>query len=171
MRLLSFIILIVLGSLAAPATAHDFHISKGRIEYVAEQQELQITLHLFIDDLEKALEKAGAPRLFLATERESPQARTYVIDYLRRHFQLTIDGQAAPWEFVGYEASDDLSALWIYLQRDAPKPPAQLEVRYDVLTEVYADQKNMLNLLGPQQAREVLLFDRQRPRGKVDFAK
>lgn len=171
MNLFKRLILILLCAATLPAVAHDFHISKGRIEYNAEQQELQITLHLFIDDLEKALQQAGAPKLFLATERELPQATSYLTQYLRRHFQLQLDGQPAAWNLVGFEPSDDLSAIWVYLQLDTPQAPAQLELRYDALTEVYADQKNIIQLLGPNQQREVLLFDRHRPGGQVKFAK
>ncbi len=155
--------------LLLPATRHDFHMSKGLIEYQAAEQSLQMTFHVFIDDLELALEQAGAPKLYLGTEREAAQADDYLKKYLQKHFQLTLNGKPVAYTFLGKEISKDLSAFWLYLEAAPVPAPQRLEVRYDVLTEVYADQKNLINLKGPGGKTGVLLLDRSRPSDEAEF--
>ena len=46
------------------AEVHEFHVSRARIEYAQDAQEWQISLHVFIDDLEKALAEKGTKELF-----------------------------------------------------------------------------------------------------------
>ena len=140
--------------------AHDFHISKGTVEYVQQAQSLQVTLHVFIDDLEQALEAQGAPKLFLGTEKEAAEADEYVSKYLAKHFNLQADGKAVKFVYLGKEISDDLSALWFYLEARPVGKPQKIQVKYDLLTEVFDDQKNILNFRGPANARFTLLFER-----------
>ena len=165
MKLLSLLSALLL----LPAARHDFHISKGLIEYKADEQSLQMTFHVFIDDLEKALEQSGAPKLYLGTERESARADDYLKQYLQKHFQLTLNGKPVTYTFLGKEISKDLSAFWLYLEAKPVSVPQRLHVRYDVLTEVYADQKNLVNLKGPGGKTGVLLLDRSRPADEAEF--
>ena len=46
---------------------HEFHISKTTIRYVAEREQVQVEMHIFLDDLELALEEAGSPKLYIGT--------------------------------------------------------------------------------------------------------
>jgi hypothetical protein len=96
--------------------AHQFHVSKATLRYVPEREQVQLEFHVFLDDLEKALEEAGSPRLYIGTDEEMPQAPRYIAAYLAKHFKLTWNGTELPVGMLGYELSDDLQALWIYAQ-------------------------------------------------------
>ena len=58
--------------------AHTFHVSKTMVEYSEKEKSLQISVHLFIDDLEESLKNEGHTKVFVCTERESAQAEKYI---------------------------------------------------------------------------------------------
>ena len=41
-------------------TLHDFHLSRSEINYDSPSATLQVTVHIFVDDLEKVLTKTGS---------------------------------------------------------------------------------------------------------------
>jgi len=99
-------------NLLIPGELHEFHLSKCQIDYVQEEQSLQISLHLFIDDLEETLRNGGQDDLFICTDKEAPEAEQYIVDYLRDHFKIKVDQQAVSFSFLGKEVSEDLIGVW-----------------------------------------------------------
>lgn len=152
-----------------PRPEHDFHVSKCLIDHRPEQQALQISLHIFLDDLELALEQRGHSQLRLCTPREAEQAETIMLEYLREHFQLRVNGQERAFRFVGKEVSDDLAAVWCYLEiTDVPELQS-LELTYRILFGTYADQKNIASLSVPGRKRGMMLFQAGQGRQAVTF--
>lgn len=138
--------------------AHDFHVSKCLMEYDPEEQSLQMSMHIFLDDLEQALSKRGQEQLFLCTPRETTDAEAQVEAYLRDHFKLTINGQPRTFKYWGKEISDDLSAVWCYLEVDNLEEINELELTYRILFDTYGDQKNLASLTLPGQEPGMLFF-------------
>lgn len=160
--------LVVLLFAGMPAK-HEFHVSKCLIEYRAEEKTLQISLHLFVDDVEEALRKQGADQLFLCTDKESAQAMIYVERYLQQRFQLKIDGKLRPFKVLGKEPSDDLIGMWCYLEITDLQPFQQLTIKNAVLTEVFSDQKNLVNIVHANKKKSSLLFHRDKPEQSLSF--
>jgi len=160
-------IILTLSSFLSPE-AHDFHVSKCLVEYNEEQAALQISLHLFIDDLEDALSRRGHDQLFICTKRESELADSLIHQYLADRLQLKVNNSKAQFQFIGKEISDDLMAAWCYLEITGVQELNQLEVSNRILLEVFDDQKNILSVTGPSH-QATLLFQRGQERKKVKF--
>ncbi|MEM7573133.1 MAG: DUF6702 family protein [Bacteroidota bacterium] len=144
---------------AATAPAHDFHFSRTLVRYLADRQEVQVEMHIFIDDLELALTEAGAPKLRLGSELEDPEAARYLETYLDKHFKLYWDGEELPREMIGHEPSEDMQAIWIYFVATAEKAPQKLGIRQSCLTEIYTDQRNLVQVnLGEAGRANYLLY-------------
>lgn len=148
---------------------HDFHVSKCLVEYSAPDQALQISLHLFLDDLEEALRRQGADQLFLCTEKEHPEGEKYLERYLRQYFQFVINGEPAEYTFLGKEISDDLQAVWCYMEIPGLASLQQLEVTNALLMDLYDDQKNLVSVIGPQQEQGLMLFEKNSRTESVRF--
>ncbi len=148
---------------------HDFHVSKCLIEYNEQERALQISLHLFIDDLEEALRQQGADKLFLCTEKEAADAGQHLGRYLEQNFILEVNGRQAAYHFLGKEISDDLAAVWCYLEVPEVDQMEQLAVTNKILTEVYDDQKNIVSVFGPGNQKGLLLFQKGKSRESVSF--
>jgi hypothetical protein len=55
--------------------------------------------------------------------------------------------------FIGKETSDDLQALWCYFEAAVPKSGV-LSVQCSWLTDIYNDQRNIVELRQPGQAAQ-----------------
>lgn len=141
--LLSFLLI---GFLVPPPPPHQFHVSKATLRYVSEREQVQLEFHIFLDDLEKALLAAGAPKLYIGTDTEMPQTPRHLAAYLEKHFKLTWNGKPLPVGLLGYELSDDLQALWIYAQAKTREDLRSIGIQNSLLTEIYDDQKNIVKV-------------------------
>jgi len=140
-------ILFLLIALFVPiniSPAHDIHLSKAEVNYVSEEQVLQISLHLFLDDLEMSLEDYGAKNLQLCTEKEHDDGESYIIAYLRDHFKFIQNGATIPIDFIGKEQSEDLIAVWCYLEIPLDNSK-ELYHENLILLDKYDDQKNIIS--------------------------
>lgn len=158
----------LLGLLLLAPPVHDFHVSKTNVRYVAEREQVQVEMHVFLDDLELALTEAGAPKLYIGTQQEMPQTADHLARYLEKHFVIEWNGATLPVGLLGFEMSEDLEALWIYLAADHPEPPTKVSIQQTVITEVFADQRNMVKLFSGEQS-STLLTSRDQPRADYTF--
>jgi len=159
----------ILLLLTAHAPVHDIHLSKCDIEYKKEEKAVQISLRLFIDDFELALTDRGAPSLFLCTKKESPDALTYMEAYLRENFVIKTDDQELRFDFIGKEMSDDLAAVWCYLEIPNVEFEKSFTVINKVLMELYADQRNIVKVKLDKDTKEHFLFDPSDYTGKIEL--
>lgn len=154
---------------ARPLPWHPFHISKCLVEYKEAAKAIQVSLHIFTDDLEDGLRLMGAGPLFISTQRESPKADGYIEQYLARHFQVAVNGQPAKWQYLGKETSEDLAAVWCYLEIVGVEKPSAITISNDLLMEVFDDQKNIISVFGPGGRQGMFLFEKGRAKDTITF--
>lgn len=153
-----------LSLLMAPLPVHEYHVSKSNVRYVAETGQVQLEMHVFVEDLEKDMAAAGAPdKLEIGTKREQAEAKRYLSNYLEKNFQLEWNGKALPLTIVGYELADDLHGLWIYQVAEAVAAPTEVRITNSLMTGVFADQKNIVKLYNGQERSATLLMSKDRP--------
>lgn len=148
---------------------HEFHISKSLIEYNEKEKAVQMTVHLFIDDLEEALRQQGADKLYICTEKEDEKAESYVYKYLQEKFKISIADQAMNYNFIGKEISDDMVAVWCYLEIENVESLEKLYVKNSLLLETFDDQKNIVSIIGPKKQKEYFLFNNSKDEETVGF--
>ena len=149
--------------------SHEFHLSKCDIIYNHEEKALQLTLHIFIDDLELALSQDSADTLFLCTKKENPLAEARISEYIRNHLVLNIDGQKTDLSYVGKEISDDLSAVWCYFEIVNATPVQTIDIEYDLLIETYSDQRNIVKIIYDEDRKAYFLFDSDKTTGQLSL--
>ena len=128
---------------------HDFHVSRAVLDYQPQENTFQVSLHVFTDDLELALQQRGHDSLRLNTKWEHPKADSLIALYIQSVLQLqTKNGEVAGFRFLGKESSDDYMATWVYFYLDPPTPKGKYTLYNSLLTEVYDDQQNIINVKG-----------------------
>ena len=147
---------------------HDIHMSRCDIDYNKEAASLEISIRIFIDDLELDLRSMGHDSLKICTRYESPDAEQLVFDYLKRHLLIEVDDQEKSLGWVGKEISDDLLAVWCYLQVDDVQPEKHLDITNNVLLSTYNDQQNVVKVV-LEGDRSFFLFDRKEYSGRVEL--
>ncbi len=136
---------------------HDLHLSKAQVHYNANNSSLEVSLHIFIDDLEAAMALVGMDSLYIATNKEHPKADSLIAEYLEQTFVIAVDGRPVPFNFLGKEESDDLIAIWCYLEGLSVPPPAEVKITNQLLVDLYDDQRNMVAFTAPDLKKYFLL--------------
>lgn len=155
-------LLLALFSTTPPA--HDYHVSKTNVRYVEESGQVQVEMHLFVEDLELDMAASGAPeKLEIGTKRENADAARYLDAYLSQNFRITWNGRVLPLETVGYELADDMHGLWIYQLADVAEAPKDITISSSVITATYADQKNIVKIYNGEERSATLLMSKDRP--------
>ncbi|MEP7323094.1 MAG: DUF6702 family protein [Saprospiraceae bacterium] len=134
------------GILTSTTSDHAIHISKCEIQLNETGPTLEIAAQVYLDDLQTVLTKYGFPDLHLCTDRESKIADSVLTLYFGKNLQIQADSKLLKPSFIGKEPSDDDIAVWCYFEMKIPATFKQLNVKYDVLMELYDDQKNIVNL-------------------------
>jgi len=155
------------GQITAPE--HEYHLSKCNIEFDEKEQTLQITMHLFIDDLEEALRQGGVDQLFIGTEKEVAEAEKYISRYLSQRFQLSDGSRNFSFDFLGKERTEDLAAIYCFLEVSNVSALQELTITNQVLMEVFDDQKNIVHFEGPNKKIAYFLFQKGQSTDRVEF--
>lgn len=134
-----FAVLMLLTSL----TVHKFYVSVTEVAYVESKNRIEITTRIFIDDLEKGLEKKYNKKINLATKEEIPEAKEFIKGYLNQRVQANVNNKTAEVIFLGSEVENDV--LICYLKIDFSEKITTFELYNNVLTEIYADQQNLIH--------------------------
>lgn len=139
---------------------HAIHISKCEIQLNETGPSLEIAAQVYLDDLQTVLTKNGFPELHLCTDRESKKADSVLTLYFEKNLQIQADGKLLKPTFIGKEPSEDAIAVWCYFEMKVSSTFKQLNVKYDVLMELYDDQKNIVNLKVRDKKSYMLLHAR-----------
>jgi hypothetical protein len=148
-----------LSSWVSATKAHDIHVSVCELRWNEESGAFEVSVKIFIDDLERALAKEGAPGLFIGTPRETEEANRYIASYLQKHLTIDVDGTRLVPDFVGKEISDDLLAVWCYVAFPAKMSRSKkCTLSNDILLELYDDQRNIMDIRMNKSHKDYTIF-------------
>ena len=105
LRYFTPIILVVLLSSFA---WHKFYVSVTQIDYVPNKKRIEITHRIFIDDLEKALEKKYKKKVYLTSTKELPEAETLIKTYLKENIKISINKKPQEIVYLAREVEGDV---------------------------------------------------------------
>lgn len=149
--------------------SHEFHLSKSLIEYVESEGAVQVTMYLFIDDLELALGALTEESLFICTQKEHPEAESYINTYLKQHFKVMAGERELSFNFLGKEVSEDLIAVWCYLEATDVEHFSEVNITNAVLLKEFDDQKNIITLVGPGNQRQFTMLEKGKAAASFTF--
>lgn len=154
-------------SLNSFTAQHEYYVSVTKVEYREEQQSLQIISQIFIDDFEKLLRERYDEKITLAEKNEPEIIETYMKKYLGYKLNIKIDTKEMNFNFIGKEYKDDI--VYCYLEIKNIKAMKTLEIKNEVLFDIYPKQQNILRtkiydrdksfILIPENKTAVLNFD------------
>lgn len=135
---------------------HPFHVSVADIKYKEDQKAIQISMRMFLDDLELALrEYSGIDTLDITDKADWAIVRGNIAPYVLENLQLW-DEKDKPYvlNFIGAEIEEDV--MWCYIEIEKVKRLERVKIKNSVLTEVWGDQENLIHFRafdGVQSAR------------------
>jgi hypothetical protein len=142
-RLVGIILLFFVFSMSS-FVMHKFYMGIFQINYASEKKMLQITTRIFVDDLNKALEKKYKKNTLLGSLKESPESIELLKKYLSDTFIVKVNGQQKSMNFLSEELDDDVLVCYLSI-KDINKIKS-LEINNSVLTESFAEQQNIVHI-------------------------
>jgi len=170
-KIISLVFLFMVNSsFTTGSEFHDVHESKCSIDFSNEEKTLQITIHIYLDDLEAAIAKRGVKEtLHLCTEKEHADGDKHVYDYLQKTFNLEVNDKAVNYNYLGKEISEDLLAGWFYVEVEDVQILEKLKIDYGILTDLYDDQRSILKVKGPNKKKGYFLLDSKKTEAIAQF--
>ena len=137
-------LLVLLLVTSSAFTLHKFYMAVYQINYAPEKKMLQITSRIFIDDLNKTLEKKYKKKFNLGSENDSAEELILAKEYLVDHFLIKVNNQPKPMNFLSKEVDDDV--LVCYWNIKGISKINSLQIYNTVLTDWFPDQKNLVHV-------------------------
>ena len=151
-----FSLLLLLVPLLALAR-HTYHSSILELRINPQQQQVELALKVFTDDLENALSRGRPQHLSLQDPRALPLADAYLRDHLDLALPFTSTRQPRlplTLQFVGMQPEKD--AYWLYAKAKLPRAATAIWLRNTVLLDLFSDQMNIVNAEnGPKKVSEL----------------
>ena len=175
LKLFTLIFVLFLGSSFSTKNEiddiHDIHVTKCNIDFSDEEKTLQVTLHIYLDDLEAAIkkEKITAEKLNLCTPKEHADGNKYVAAYFKKMFSLEVNNQSVDFDFLGKESAKNILAGWFYLEVKNVEELNDLKINYKILTNLYDDQQNVIRLKGPNKKKGYFLLNNKKTSAHITY--
>ena len=158
--LLTLIFALALG-FSWQAQAHTLHQSTAEAEYNSKIKKLEVSLTVFIDDLELALIRQSEKRISFEKTAEA-ELDAQIQTYLIKNFQLmTANGDSSKLIWLGRKV--DAAAVQkedpevtLFFELDLPDGFSGITLRYAILQDLFKDQINLLHLRGTAKPSEFL---------------
>lgn len=144
---------------------HDFHVSRSEINYETSSGDIQIAVHVFIDDLESAIARSGTSGLKIYMPGENNNADEHIEKYLRSRLSVAVGNSGVKPIFIGRELSKDKMAVWCYLEVPGQKNVSAIRVNNSLLTELYNDQKNIVDFTVDNKKKQIVVLDSKTTEG------
>ena len=142
-RIVSILLLVFIFSMSSFGM-HKFYMGIYQINYAPEKKMLQITTRIFVDDLDKALEKKHGKKFFLGTNKETAESSELLKKYLAESFSLKVNGQSKTMNFLSKEMDGDVLVCYLSI-KDISKINT-LDIYNSILIDCFAEQQNIVNV-------------------------
>lgn len=137
---------------------HPFHVSVSDIKYKEDKKVIQISMRIFLDDLELALQSyTGNEKLDITKEEDW--------DFIKESLKPYVLGRLKVWDakdreyelsWVGAEKEEDV--MWCYIEIEKVKKLERVKVWNSVLHEVWGDQENLVHFRAFDDVKSARLY-------------
>lgn len=134
---------------------HKYYVSICEIVYNSDSKQLELSLKVFNDDWQNALEKRLGKPVNLGSPNEYDNVDSLEFSYLQDNIKILVDDREVHLKYLGSEI--DGESTWIYMFVESVDEINSIEVQYKILTEVFEEQRNVLQLKVGEKNKSALL--------------
>jgi hypothetical protein len=130
------------------SSVHPIHISRSEINYDTDSRSLQVTVHVFIDDLEDAMVLSNLPNPKIGAKSELKNSDQLIFEYIKEKL-LIYNGtnETLKFNWIGKELGDSPLALICYLEIENVPSVKGISVKNDIIMDLHNDQVNIVETL------------------------
>ncbi len=113
---------------------HPIHLSVTEINYNKNNKDWQISVRLFEDDLQEALQRF----------KDNGMTENKLSEYIQTKIMIENNGEKVRFSFIGSEIQED--ARWSYFLGQNKNKPGKIRIQNKVFFELFDDQMNIIHL-------------------------
>ncbi|PWH11589.1 hypothetical protein DEJ39_04700 [Bacteroidetes bacterium SCGC AAA795-G10] len=155
MNLLSIFLFFVCSIFIPKKIEHKFYVSTTTIEFREEKNIIQITCQLFIDDVEKSLNRYQEG-IKLAPDSNKQGIDKLLKKSLKKSILISIDGETTDLIYIGREYKNDI--LQCYFEANAPASSQNLSIENRTFFDLFEDQQNIIHYKNKSIRKSFLLY-------------
>ena len=155
MNLLSIFLFFVYSIFTPKKIEHKFYVSTTTIEFKEEKNVIQITCQLFIDDVEKSLNRYQED-IKLAPDSNKLEIDKLLKKSLKKSILILIDGITIDLIYIGREYKNDI--LQCYFEANAPASSQNLSIENRTFFDLFEDQQNIIHYKNKSIRKSFLLY-------------
>ena len=122
---------------------HPMHVTVTEVEFDKTSRTVEMSMHVFSDDLEKYLKLIERDEELDITEL-SMEAKDQLLNaYFVEQVSLKINGKDFTPSYLGHKVEGD--AIWVFLEVQNIKKIKILEITNTTLFDLYDDQANLIH--------------------------
>ena len=134
---------------------HKYYMSLMQIDYVQEQHALQVTVRIFIDDLQTALNAVGTAAIEIATDREPLGIEKRYRAYLNEQLSFEVNNRKKNFVYLGKEYEEN--QVVFYLEMREIDSLQSLRIENTLLTHALREQENIVKAKAYGKNKSVVL--------------
>jgi hypothetical protein len=147
---------------------HPIHLSITEIDHNEKSKALQVTMRIFIDDLELSIRsKINDEELDLLEPGSGRTTDELVKAYLSEMVRMKVDKKNVRPNYLGHEIEGP--AMICYVEIENVKKFNTIEVTNKVILETHDDQSNLVNVNYKGKVKSLRLTNEE-PTGAVTFS-
>lgn len=146
---------------------HPIHLSITEVDYNEKSRALQMTVRIFIDDLELSIrKKVNEEELDLLEPGNGRKTDDLVKAYLADVVKVKVDKKQAKLNYIGSEIEGP--AIICYVEIENIKKFTTIEFTNKIILETHDDQSNLVNVNYKDKVKSIRLTN-DKPTGSVTF--
>nr|WP_068890125.1 DUF6702 family protein [Pedobacter panaciterrae] len=122
---------------------HPFYVSVTEIDHNQKTKTVQVSVRVFFDDFESALDKRYKTSINILKPKDRKQLDGLISDYIKSHLQIRANNKLLTLKYIGYQIEED--AAWCYFESEKIESIQKLGIQNDVLFEQHDSQINMIH--------------------------
>jgi len=122
---------------------HPFYVSVTEIDHNQKTKTVQVSVRVFFDDFENALDKRYKTSINILKPKDRKQVDGLISDYIKNHLQIKANNKSLTLKYLGYQIEED--AAWCYFESEKIESIEKLEIQNDILFEQHDSQINMIH--------------------------
>ncbi len=150
-----FLLIFLLALSFSKLQAHPFYVSICEMNYKNDEGRLEISLRIFTDDLEIAMQNWGLGKLNLGEKNENPKADSLISLYVLKLLRIQVQTKNIPIRYLGKEVERELS--WVYLEVDNLSDFDEIKISNRILFQSFAGQSNLIHVNQHHEIKNLLL--------------
>ncbi len=125
------------------ASKHEYYLSVTDVDYIEDQNSIQIISRVFVDDFENVLKKRYQRPFVLIEGNEIEETETYIERYINQKFSVEVDGKSTKLNYLGFKYKDDM--VFLFIEINDIKPFSKISIKDEILIDLFKTQKNLIH--------------------------